>query len=172
MFSGVCFVSRAVVTSARDAALRQRRARAMRSGNPLEESLQGSYAPDQGRLMKNAPDAAAESDPTADSNSASALASIQTIAPALDWDAVSHRLRLSKREAEIVALLMADLAEREIASQLNISAHTVHTHLERVYRKLQVKSRCALVVRMFHAWIGIGMPISRPDDLPVKSLPE
>ena len=38
--------------------------------------------------------------------------------------------------------------ELAIASDLGISQHTVHTYLERVYRKLAVGSRVALVVRV------------------------
>lgn len=35
-----------------------------------------------------------------------------------------------------------------MARQLDISTHTIHSHLERLYRKLGVTSRCGAVVRV------------------------
>jgi AraC-like DNA-binding protein len=50
------------------------------------------------------------------------------------------------------ALARNDLSEDQIARELGISAHTVHTHFERVYRKLGVRSRCQLIVSLFRAY--------------------
>lgn len=76
----------------------------------------------------------------------------------IDWHGVHTRLRLSQREADIVGFFLRDLPEREIACRLEISAHTVHSHVERLYRKLHVRSRSALLLRMFDEWIELGMP--------------
>lgn len=48
---------------------------------------------------------------------------------------------LTERETEIVKLLPKGYSNKEIANHLRISAHTVETHLDRIFRKLQVKSR-------------------------------
>jgi len=60
-------------------------------------------------------------------------------------------LRLSRRECEITQAVFDDAKEETIAAGLGISAHTVHTHLERLYRKLGVGSRASLVVLVLAA---------------------
>ena len=69
-----------------------------------------------------------------------------------EWRTVARALRLSARELQIVKRLFDDEPEAIIADDLGISAHTVHTHLERLYHKLDVGSRCAVVVRVFGAF--------------------
>ena len=77
----------------------------------------------------------------------------------LDWQALSRCLKLSPRESRIVYLMASDWSEPDIARELAISAHTVHSHKERVYRKLQVRSRCALLLRVIEAWLTLGIPM-------------
>jgi DNA-binding NarL/FixJ family response regulator len=48
---------------------------------------------------------------------------------------------LTKRETEIVDLLPEGHTNKAIAKQLGIAEHTVETHLDRIFRKLQVQSR-------------------------------
>jgi ATP/maltotriose-dependent transcriptional regulator MalT len=67
---------------------------------------------------------------------------LDTVLSGETWSAISRALDLSDRESAIVQLLMQDQSERVIAEELQISSHTVHTHLERLYRKLSVTSRC------------------------------
>jgi DNA-binding CsgD family transcriptional regulator len=57
-----------------------------------------------------------------------------------------------RRQSTVAALARNDLSEDQIARELGISAHTVHTHFERVYRKLGVRSRCQLIVSLFRAY--------------------
>jgi len=61
----------------------------------------------------------------------------------------SHRSRgttpLSPRELEIVQLVAEDLTNAEIAERLIISPRTVTTHLDRIYTRLGINSRTALV---------------------------
>ena len=64
------------------------------------------------------------------------------------WKDISSALRLSPRELEITQGIFDDRKELAIARQLGISAHTVHSHIERLYRKLDVSSRVQLVVRV------------------------
>ncbi len=68
-----------------------------------------------------------------------------------EWMDVARELKLSGRELDIVRLCVADLKEATIARRLSISEHTVHTHMERLRRKLGVGSRAALLVRIFAA---------------------
>jgi DNA-binding CsgD family transcriptional regulator len=72
-----------------------------------------------------------------------------------EWKAICSHLKLSPREADIAALLLTDSTEAAVARELSISSHTVHSHLERLYRKLNVHSRCELVVRLFKAYIDL-----------------
>jgi DNA-binding CsgD family transcriptional regulator len=52
---------------------------------------------------------------------------------------------LSPREREIVQLIAEDLTNAEIAERLIISPRTVTTHLDRIYTRLGINSRTALV---------------------------
>jgi DNA-binding CsgD family transcriptional regulator len=52
---------------------------------------------------------------------------------------------LSPRELEIVRLVAEDLTAAEIAERLIISPRTVTTHLDRIYTRLGINSRTALV---------------------------
>jgi DNA-binding NarL/FixJ family response regulator len=47
---------------------------------------------------------------------------------------------LSPREKEILQFLCDGLSYKMIAAQLNIAYETVHTHIRRIYQKLQVNS--------------------------------
>ncbi|MEX1141064.1 MAG: response regulator transcription factor [Thermoleophilaceae bacterium] len=50
---------------------------------------------------------------------------------------------LTPRELEVLALLANGLSNRDIATTLVISEHTVHRHVSNLYRKLDVSSRTA-----------------------------
>lgn len=72
------------------------------------------------------------------------------------WSAIAVNLRLSEREFQIVRCCFEDLKESAIARRLGISYHTVHTHLERLYKKLGVCSRPAMMVQVFSAYIALN----------------
>ena len=55
--------------------------------------------------------------------------------------------RLGGRELEVLRLTAEGLSAPEIAATLGIGATTVKTHLQRVYRKLDVTDRAAMVAR-------------------------
>lgn len=46
--------------------------------------------------------------------------------------------RLAEREGEVLRLMVAGLASKEIADRLTISVNTVRVHRERIYSKLHV----------------------------------
>lgn len=53
-------------------------------------------------------------------------------------------LPITARELEVVRLLARGFTNAEVARALEISAHTVSTHVKSVYKKLQVSSRAEL----------------------------
>jgi len=57
---------------------------------------------------------------------------------------------LSPREREILDLLAQGYIYKEIADQLGIAYRTVHTHIERTYAKLHVRSRAQAVAKYHH----------------------
>ncbi|WP_029111856.1 alpha/beta fold hydrolase [Mycobacterium sp. URHB0044] len=57
----------------------------------------------------------------------------------------SESVVLSGREREILACVARGLGDREIAQQLQLSAHTVHRHVANIRRKLGSPSRTAAV---------------------------
>ncbi len=60
---------------------------------------------------------------------------------------------LTSREHEVLALLSKGFLYKEIAEQLGIGYDTVHTHVRRVYEKLQVHSRTqAAAFHLAHAF--------------------
>ncbi len=58
---------------------------------------------------------------------------------------------LSRREAEVAALLCRRLRVPEIATRLLISPRTVERHVESIYGKLNVRDRKGLLVRLLRA---------------------
>ena len=75
--------------------------------------------------------------------------------PESRWLAIAASLRLSVRESQILRCILKDEPEALIADRLDISQHTVHTHLERLYRKLGVNSRCQTTVRVFAEYVRL-----------------
>jgi len=62
--------------------------------------------------------------------------------------AVPEAVHLSSRELEIARMIAKGHTNRTIAAVLDISPWTVSTHLRRVYAKLNVGSRAAMVARL------------------------
>jgi DNA-binding CsgD family transcriptional regulator len=58
---------------------------------------------------------------------------------------------LTKREAEIIAVVLEGLSNQEIAYRLHISNKTVENHLYSAYRKFDVSSRVQLV-QLLQTW--------------------
>ena len=64
------------------------------------------------------------------------------------WKEIARSLNLSRRHLQIAQGIFDDYTDAAIADNLNLSAHTVHTYCERVYRKLGVTGRVKLVLRV------------------------
>jgi DNA-binding NarL/FixJ family response regulator len=59
--------------------------------------------------------------------------------------------RLSDRELEVLRLLARGQVYKEIATELNLSFHTIHTLVRRIYEKLHVHTRREAVARFHQA---------------------
>jgi DNA-binding NarL/FixJ family response regulator len=76
------------------------------------------------------------------------LQALTAPAPAHLTNLQGHLL-LTRREGQIVSLVVEGLKNREIAELLKVSQHTVKNHLFRVFDKLGISSRAELILRLF-----------------------
>ena len=53
----------------------------------------------------------------------------------------------SKRMIETLQLLLAGDSEKEVATKLGLSPHTVHIHVKKLYKRLDVSSRAELMAK-------------------------
>lgn len=67
------------------------------------------------------------------------------------WNSIAARLPLSRRQLQIVRCIFDGLDEPAMSRQLGIATGTIHTYLDRLYKKLGVSCRCELIVRVFIA---------------------
>ncbi len=57
--------------------------------------------------------------------------------------------QLSEAQSRVLRLLLAGHAEKKVAEELNLSPHTVHTHVKNIYRVLGVHTRAELMAVVF-----------------------
>lgn len=65
---------------------------------------------------------------------------VQTVAP------VDPKKMLTRREQEVMQILIKGFSNKEIANKLTISERTVQTHLSNIFSKLEVSSRTEAVL--------------------------
>jgi DNA-binding NarL/FixJ family response regulator len=82
----------------------------------------------------------------------------RSILPYDAWQTIAKSLRISGRELQIIQAIFDDRKELAIAQELTISVHTVHSHLERLYRKLGVSSRVGLVLSVLSEYLSLLPP--------------
>jgi len=73
-----------------------------------------------------------------------------------------ERIQLSPREHEIVRMVARGHPNKVIADVLNISSWTVCTHMRRIFAKLGVGSRAAMVAQLHN--LGLASASGRPAD--------
>jgi len=66
-------------------------------------------------------------------------------------------IQLSKREREVLNLVLQGKGNKQIAFALDISVRTVEFHLKNVYAKFQVSSRIELLLKLGHAKGGMNI---------------
>ena len=60
---------------------------------------------------------------------------------------LTNQFALSRAQSRVLRLLLEGLSEKEVASRLHISVHTVHSHAKNIYRVIGVHSRAELLAR-------------------------
>ncbi len=78
----------------------------------------------------------------------------RSIVPSDAWEVIANSLRIFDRELQIIQGIFDDQKEFAIADELTMSIHTVHTHLERLYRTLGVSSRVGLVLCILSEYLS------------------
>jgi pSer/pThr/pTyr-binding forkhead associated (FHA) protein len=58
--------------------------------------------------------------------------------------------RLSEAQRRVLDELLLGLSEKEVATKLDLSPHTVHNHVKEVYRRMSVSSRAELLALFVH----------------------
>ena len=71
------------------------------------------------------------------------------------WTVIANALGLSGRELDVVRCILDGRSEESTAGVLGISSHTVHTHVDRLHRKLQVGNRAELILRIFREYVSL-----------------
>ncbi len=61
---------------------------------------------------------------------------------------IASSYNLTNREVEIITLVSKGLSNKEISQSLFISYHTVKTHMENIFKKLQVDNRASLIYKI------------------------
>ena len=80
---------------------------------------------------------------------APALAHLEAVGVERSAPASASAARLSAREREVLGLVAAGHTNREIATALVLSEHTVRRHVENIFAKLGVGSRAAATARAY-----------------------
>lgn len=77
------------------------------------------------------------------------------------WSSPGAELGLSRREGEVLELLVSGCSNRQIADELVLGPETVKTHLRSIYRKLGVASRAQAVARAIRHGMSINGQLTR-----------
>ncbi len=63
---------------------------------------------------------------------------------------LTHAVRMTKREREVIALIADALSNKEIAQQLHIATYTVKSHVHNILEKLALHSRLQIALYSKH----------------------
>ena len=79
----------------------------------------------------------------------------RVLLPPHRWSAIAGALALSGRELDVVQSILEGQDDESTARALGISIHTVHTHTDRLHRKLHVSNRAELILRIFAEYVAL-----------------
>lgn len=73
------------------------------------------------------------------------------------WVEIAAALNVTQRELQIIQAVFDNLHKTAIARRLGISPNTAHTHLNRLFKKLNVTTRTELVLRVMEQMITLTL---------------
>ena len=73
------------------------------------------------------------------------------------WSEIAKALGITKREMQIIQGVFDNHTQQGIASRLNMNEHTAHTHLNRLFKKLNITTRTELVLRIMEQMIALTL---------------
>ena len=82
----------------------------------------------------------------------------RALAQPLERPRLTSRVELTAREREVLQAVADGATNREVAGQLWISPHTVRTHLQHIFEKLDVRTRTEAAALLRHT----GSPRAEP----------
>jgi len=65
------------------------------------------------------------------------------------WHVIADKLALSPQQMRIVELILRGQQDKQIATELSLSASTVRTHLTRIFDRTGAADRVGVVLRIF-----------------------
>ena len=74
-------------------------------------------------------------------------AEIKSEIESLNGRYISKNYGLTKREKEVLTLLVKGYTKKEISKELFVSYHTIGTHVKNIYQKLNVNNRANAIVK-------------------------
>ncbi len=77
------------------------------------------------------------------------------------WTAVIRRMKLPPQQAKIVAKILRDMSDEQIAEDLGIKESTIRTYLGRIFDRHEVQNRNQLVLRILALTQEINPPRGR-----------
>lgn len=66
-----------------------------------------------------------------------------------EWANVVESLPLTRRQKQIVQLILQAKQQKEIAAALKLSKHTVHAYMGQIFHQLEVTDRTELMLMLF-----------------------
>jgi DNA-binding CsgD family transcriptional regulator len=78
----------------------------------------------------------------------------ETISNKLDMNGLRQQFRLTRRETDILKRVLDGLRNLEIAEECEISEQTVKDHLSKIYKKIGVENRMAMMRTLMYSQMG------------------
>jgi DNA-binding CsgD family transcriptional regulator len=66
----------------------------------------------------------------------------------IDIQKAAQRFKLSKREIEVIELLILGHKNKEIAERLSVCVYTIEDHLKKIMKKMQVVNRTSILAKL------------------------